>query len=406
MNILKTCLARTFQKGMYVAVTLMNFREPKVIAGEGVSNKIHELLKEKNINDTLIVVDDGLFNVPFVKTIIESLENNGIKVSVFHDFRANPTIKNVEDGLKIYKENNCHSIIGLGGGSSMDTAKMIGARATNPNKTVQKMKGLMHVRHKLPLLIAIPTTAGTGSETTVAAIIIDESTHHKYPIEDPKLIPEYAYLDPTLLVKLPNFITSTTGMDALTHAVEAYTNRARTKRIKKNALEAIKLIYENLYQSYMNPNDLIVRNNMQLAAYKAGVAFTNGYVGYVHALAHALGGKYNVAHGLANSVILPVVLKEYGKKIYKDIAKIYDYINMGDQRLSNKEKFDKFIDWIYEMNKKMNITVNFNEMIKEDDIPTLANFAYQEGYPLYPCPKMFNRVELAKLYHNVKQENK
>ncbi len=405
MNILKKSWARIFQGGMYVGVSIMHFKEPEVVKGENSSKEIYKILKDKGINDTLVVVDDGLFNVPFTKDIIKALQDNGIKTAVFHDFKANPTIKNVEDGLAIYKANDCHSIIGLGGGSSMDTAKMIGARASNPTKTVTDMKGVLKVRKKLPLLIAIPTTAGTGSECTIAAIITDQDTHYKYAVEDPKLTPRIAILDPKLLENLPPHITSTTGMDALTHAVEAFTNKARTPRTNRNALEAIKLIYENLYESYKNPHDLVRRNNMQIASYKAGVAFTNAYVGYVHAIAHSLGGQYNVPHGLANALILPIVMKEYGKKIYKQIAKVYDYINMGDKNLSKEAKTKEFITWIYNMNKQMNISYNFCDLVKEEDIPTLVDHAYHEGYPLYPCPKMFDKEELTKLYHKVKEEN-
>jgi len=405
MNVFKKCWARLFQAGMYVGVTIMHFKEPKVVKGENSSKEIYKILQEKGIKDTLVVVDDGLFNVPFTKEIIKALEDHGIKTSVFHDFKANPTIKNVEDGLSIYLNNDCHSIIGLGGGSSMDTAKMIGARVTNPKKTVSDMKGVLKVRHKLPLLIAIPTTAGTGSECTIAAIITDQDTHYKYAIEDPKLTPKIAVLDPKLLENLPPHITSTTGMDALTHAVEAFTNKARTKRTNKFAIEAIKGIYENLYESYKNPHDLERRNNMQVASYKAGVAFTNAYVGYVHAIAHSLGGQYNVPHGLANSLILPIVMKSYGKKIYKRIAKVYDYIEMGDKNISKEAKTKEFIAWMYNMNKAMNITYNFADLIKEEDIPAMVDHAYHEAYPLYPCPKMYDREELTKLYHLVKEEN-
>lgn len=407
MNAFKTCFARIYQKTVFIVQnTILHVKEPIVYKGEGLSNELHTILKQNGISDTLVVVDDGLFNVPFTKEIIKHLEENGIRTSVFHDFRVNPTIKNVEEGLSIYVNNKHNSIVGLGGGSSLDTAKMIGARATNVHKSVEDMKGILKVSRKLPLLIAIPTTAGTGSETTLAAVIIDDATRHKYPIEDPKLTPKIAVLDPKLLVGLPGSITSTTGMDALTHAVEAYTNHARTKKVKQNALDAIKLIYENLLNSYEEPTNLTYRNNMQVASYKAGVAFTNGYVGYVHALAHALGGKYNIAHGLANALILPTVLKAYDKKIYRRIAKIYDYISMGDKRLSKKEKTEAFISWIYDMNRKMNIKYNLNDLIKEEDIKDLTENSYKEGFPLYPCPKMFNRKEVKELYYQVKEENR
>lgn len=406
MNKCKSALARLYQKGIYIGTIIIHLREPKIVKGENVALKISKILKSCNIDDTLVVVDDGLFRVPFTTDIVNALFKSGINTKVFSNFHANPTIANVEEGLKIFKDNNLHSIIGLGGGSSMDTAKMIGARASNPKKTVQSMKGLLHVRHKLPLLIAVPTTAGTGSETTAAAIIVDEVTHYKYAIEDPKLVPAYAVLDPTLLIKLPPQITSTTGMDALTHAIEAYTNKGHTPRINRNALEAIKLIYENLYLSYTNPTNLVARNNMQLAAYKAGIAFTNAYVGYVHAIAHALGGQYNVPHGLANALILPIVLKAYDNKIYNRVAKIYDYVGMGDKNISKKAKCEKFIAWIYELNKKMQIHYNMFSLIKEEDIPTMVKHSYSEAYPLYPCPKMFDQKELAALYQKVREENK
>ena len=341
MNCFKVMLARIYQFGLYVAQTIVRFPEPKLFQGEGASNNIYQILKEKNINRALLVVDDNLYHVPFTNEITNALVDNNIEVNVFHNFKSNPTINNVEEGLKIYNDNRCKAVIGLGGGSSIDIAKAIIARAANPKKSLEQMKGILKVHHKLPLSIAIPTTAGTGSEATIATVITNSDTHHKYAINDPKLIPDIAVLDPKLLVKLPSQITSTTGMDALTHAIEAYINHSHRKRSDKNALEAIKLIYENLYHSWLNPNDLKRRSNMQLAAYKAGVAFTNAYVGNIHALSHALSGQYNVPHGLANSLILPIVLKKYGKAIYRPMAKIYNYIGMGALNISKKENLTK-----------------------------------------------------------------
>lgn len=402
----KTFLARTYQTIIYIGMIITHLREPKVYQGEGISNEIYKILEEHNIHDTLLVVDNKLFEESFTADIIKALLDHNIKVAIFHNFAANPSTKNVLEGLSIYKENDCHSIIGLGGGSSIDIAKMIGACVTNNKKNLDDMKGLLKVVHKTPLLIAVPTTAGTGSECTAVAVITNDETHHKFTIEDPKLIPSVAILEPKLLVNLPSHFTSTTGMDALTHAIEAFINLFRTRKSNKNALEAIKLIYENLYESWSNPEDLIKRNNMQLAAYKAGVAFTNAYVGYAHALSHALSGQYNVPHGLANSLILPIVLKAYGNKIYERIAIIYDYIKMGPTDISKKEKTEKFINWIYEINHKMDIHFNFNEIIKDVDISSLVENAYHEAYPLYSCPKMFEREELASLYNQIRIENK
>lgn len=175
---------------------------------------------------------------------------------------------------------------------------------------------------KLPLLMAVPTTAGTGSETTLAAVITDAQTRHKYAINDFPLIPRYAVLDPKVTLSLPPFVTATTGMDALTHAVEAYIGNSSTRGTRKNAEMAVKLIFENLDTAYTNGSDIDARRNMLHASYYAGCAFTKSYVGYVHAVAHSLGGEYNVPHGLANAVLLPFVLQEYGETIHQKLYKL------------------------------------------------------------------------------------
>lgn len=406
MNPIKTCYARIYQKILYVAVYILHVKQPKVIHGKESAEAIEQILKEKNIDNCLLVVDDGLFKLPMTQDIINNLSKKNIRVSVFHNFQANPTIKNVEEGLEMYKNNKHTAIVGLGGGSSLDTAKMIGARASNPKKSVEQLKGLLKIRHKLPLLIAIPTTAGTGSETTLAAVIVNEKTHHKYAVNDPKLVPIYAILDPSLLVNLPGKITSTTGMDALTHALEAYTNHARTKNIKKHASTAMKLIKENLVLSYQNPKDLKLRENMQIASYDAGVAFTTGYVGYVHALAHALGGQYNIPHGLANALILPIVMEAFGKSAFSRLANVYDYIELGDKNITKEEKAKAVIAWIRALNNTMDIHFDLYNTIKEEDLPKLVENAYREAYPLYPCPRMFDRNEIKNLFLRIKEENK
>lgn len=176
----------------------------------------------------------------------------------------------------------------------MDCAKGVGARLARPNKTLAKMEGILHVMHKLPLLIAVPTTAGTGSETTLAAVITDADTHHKYAINDFSLIPHYAVLEPEVTVGLPPQLTSTTGMDALTHAIEAYIGRSTTKQTRSAAIEAIQLILRYLPAAYKNGQNRIARKQMLRASYLAGTAFTKSYVGYVHAVAHSLGGQYGI----------------------------------------------------------------------------------------------------------------
>ena len=381
-----------------LAAYFLGIKEPKVIEGENSLSKIPGLLKKKNLSKPLIVTDNGIDSLGLINPLFKYLKDEYIEYGYFHDVVANPTIKNVNDGLQVFKDNLCDSIIVVGGGSAMDCAKMIGALAVRPNKSVEQLKGVLKVRKALPFLVAVPTTAGTGSETTLAAVIVNEETHHKYAVNDPHLIPKYAVLDPTLLVGLPPKITSTTGMDALTHAVEAYIGRSNTKKTKKAALEAIGLINDNLIVSYNEGKNLEARKNMQKAAYLAGVAFTRAYVGYVHAIAHSLGGKFNVPHGLANAIILPYVLEAFGKSAHKKLAEISDNISLCEKSCSNGEKAKAFIEYVRKMNASMNIPEKFDIAYDELEVDEMIEFAYKEGNPLYPVPKEFTKEDFKKIY--------
>ena len=397
----QTPFYRCYQFTMRVASYLLGIKEPKTLIGEGSLKKAPEVLKEKGLSRPLVVTDNVIHSLGLLNPLFEVLKAEKVEYAYFHDVVANPTIKNVEDGLKIYLENKCDSIIAVGGGSAMDAAKMIGARAVRPKKTVEKMKGLLKVGKALPFLIAVPTTAGTGSETTLAAVIVNQDTHHKYACNDPHLIPKLAILDPTLLVGLPPKITSTTGMDALTHAVEAYIGHANTRKTKISALLAVKLINDNLYDSYKDGQNLELRANMQKAAFLAGVAFTRAYVGYVHAIAHSLGGKYNVPHGLANAIILPYVLEAFGKKAHKKLADLADMLSLCEKEDSDTERATKFIGWIRQMNKSMDIPEKFDIEFKDEDVQEMIEHAFKEGNPLYPVPKEFNKKDFEKIYRTV-----
>lgn len=398
---LKVIYYRSYQFILRLASYFLGIKEPKVISKEGAIKEAPNLIKEKNLSKPLVVTDKGIHQIGLLSPLFESLKDNKLEYAYFYDVVANPTIKNVNDGLKVFKDNNCDSIIVVGGGSAMDCAKMIGALEVKKNATVEKLKGILKVRKALPFLIVVPTTAGTGSETTLAAVIVNEETHHKYAINDPHLIPKYALLDPALLVSLPPKITSTTGMDALTHAVEAYIGRSNTKKTKKCALEAIKLIHENLVESYKNGQNLVSRENMQKASYLAGVAFTRAYVGYVHAIAHSLGGKYNVPHGLANAIILPYVLEEFGKKAHKKLADLSDLLSLCEKSSSKEEKARAFIAWIKELNRSMEIPEKFDIIFDEKDVDEMIKNALKEANPLYPVPKEFFIEDFIRIYRTI-----
>ncbi|MDE7454711.1 MAG: iron-containing alcohol dehydrogenase [Clostridia bacterium] len=385
---------------MYAGMAFMPWRKPKILDGEDSFVNAVDFMAKQNVCRPLIVCDKSALERGALDSFFQRAKGV-IGYAVYDGVLPNPTVEQVEQGLAIYLQNNCDSLLAFGGGSAMDCAKAIGARVVRPNKTVNQMKGLLKVNRRLPPFFAVPTTAGTGSECTVAAVITNGATHDKYAINDFSLIPHYAILDPKLTQSLPPFLTATTGMDALTHAVEAYIGRSNTRTTKRQAEQAVKLVFENLAEATTNGNNLNARSNMQCAAYLAGLAFTRAYVGYVHALAHALGGTYGIAHGYANAVLLPRVLQAYGKSAYGRLAKLAKTVGVADKTDSKAVASNKFIEAIDELNKTLSIPVTFEGKIKEKDFDALAKHADREANPLYPVPKLLNAKQLKQIYYKV-----
>ena len=383
---------RAYQTAYKGAMTFLNWDEPYLLKEEGAVKKLPALVKSKGINNVLIVTDKGLMSLGLLNGMLEQMDKNEVKYVIYDGVQPNPTIDNIEEARRIYLKNGCQGIIAFGGGSPMDCAKAAGARVTNPNKSVVSMRGQLKIVHKLPPFFAVPTTAGTGSEVTLAAVVSNPETHEKNAINDPKLRPKYAVLDPELTLGLPPHITSTTGMDALTHAVEAYIGRSNVASTEKYAEDATKLIFENLEKVYENGKDVEARENMLVASYWAGMAFTRAYVGYVHAIAHNLGGLYGTPHGLANAVILPYVLEYFGESAYPRLAKLADVAGITEAGMSVADKAKLFIKRIKEMNANMNIPEHF-EFIEDKDIPTLVQRALKEANPLYPVPKIMDEKD-------------
>lgn len=397
MNVFKKIYCRTFQSIFKIVIPLMPYREPKILKS---MQEVVDILNEKKIKNLLLVTDKSIRGLGLTAELENLVKENAINLSIFDDILPNPTIDMVESGLKVYKENGCEACVAFGGGSVMDCAKTILARVVKPRKSVQKMKGLLKIRKKLPPLFAVPTTAGTGSETTLAAVITDSKTHYKYAINDFSLIPHYAVLDYKTTLNLPKNVTSTTGMDALTHAVEAYIGRSTTKKTRAMAEEAVKLIVENLKLAYDEPHNEKARANMLKASYCAGVAFTVSYVGYVHAIAHSLGGQYGVPHGLANAIILPYMLKEYGKTAYEKLSKLAKISLIAENSDTEEVAAKKFIAYIEDLNKYFGIPT-FVKELKEEDFDVLAGHADKEANPLYPVPKLMDENELKVVYRKL-----
>ena len=389
---LKHTFYRTYQSVYKVAMGVLDWTPPQLLQGAGAIKKLPGLVKEQGVKNVLIVTDKGLMSLHLLDSLFEGLEKEGIKYTVFDGVQPNPTIYNIEEALKLYHDNNCEAFIAFGGGSPMDCAKVTAAKVARPNKSIPSMRGQLKVLKKTPLIFAVPTTAGTGSETTLAAVISNPDTHEKNAINDPVLRPKFAVLDPELTVGLPPHITSTTGMDALTHAVEAFIGRSNVKSTEDAALKATKLIFENIEKVYEDGKNIEARENMLVASFYAGVAFTRAYVGYVHAIAHNLGGMYGIPHGLANAVILPYILEFFGESAHHRLAILADIAGITEGLTTEKEKAEKFIEAIKELNKKMNIPDKF-EGIKDEDIELIATRALKEGNPLYPVPKIMDLEE-------------
>lgn len=387
----KKAFYRVYQQTFRVAMCIFDWSEPTLLEGPGAIRKLPEFIKSKGLNKVLIVTDKGLMGIHLLDSLFEELDKSGVEYVVYDGTQPNPSIENIEDARQLYVDNNCQGVIAFGGGSPMDCAKAAAARVTNPKISVRKMRGVLKLHHKLPPFFAVPTTAGTGSETTLAAVVTDTATHEKNAINDIRLKPRFAVLDPELTVGLPPHITSTTGMDALTHAVEAYIGKSNVKSTEAYAEKATKMIFENIEKAYADGKNIEARDNMLKASFYAGQAFTRAYVGYVHAIAHNLGGQYGVPHGLANAVILPYVLEYYGETAHKRLAKLAVIAGVKTDG-SDKEKAEAFIEAIKTLNKNMNIPDGF-DMVQEKDIPVIVERALKEGNPLYPVPKIMDKAD-------------
>ena len=397
MNLLKKIYCRVFQFAFHMALPILPYREPEIFYS---IDALPELLKKQGDDRVLLVTDPGLRGCGATAPLEDLLARSGIHCAVYDQTRPNPTVCNVEEALGLYHRENCRGLIAFGGGSSMDCAKAVGARVAYPKKPLYRMKGILRVLRRIPTLIAIPTTAGTGSEVTVTAVITDTDRMHKYTMNNFTFIPRYAVHDPDVTLTLPPNLTATTGMDALTHAVEAYIGGSTSKETRRLAEEAVALIFENLENAYANGRDRSARANMLRAAYAAGVAFSKSYVGYIHAVAHSLGGQYNIPHGLANSVLMPIVLEDYGEKVYHKLKKLAVVAGVASEADSDQTAAGKFIAAIRTLNRNMGIPEKLSG-IREEDIPEMAKHADREANPLYPVPVLMNARELERYYRRV-----
>lgn len=398
---IKKLFYRIYQKTLYVLTLFMPIPKPKTFRGVDAYLNLSKIIN--NNQKVLIVTDKFIDNHPTTQKIKELFNLQKIDFIVYNQTTPDPKISDVEKATNIYLNNKCDVLLAIGGGSVIDLAKGIGIKVVRPNKELTKLAGILKVRKKLPLLIAIPTTVGTGSEATLACVLTNGQTNHKFAIMDHKLVPKYAILEFSYVYSLPQNLIAHTALDALTHAIEAYIGKANTKSTKKDALIAINIITRHLISAYNGNNDS--KEQLLEASYLAGKAFTRAYVGNIHAIAHTLGGFYNIEHGLANAVVLPHVLKYYDKKIYKKLSNIYQYVS-GKTLMSRKEEAIYVINEINKTLTILNIPNNFCDIIKLEDQKLLVKTAMKEANPLYPVPVIFNENDFNNIYNKLRNGDK
>lgn len=387
---MKVFIARIYQKILYIFTCLIKFREPIILKK---LDEVVEVLKKHNKKNILLLSGKRVCKEEFY-IYLDNLLKEQFNVLNYTDIPSDPDIESIEKAVETSKVFNVDAIISIGGGSTMDAGKIVAARLTN-NKSIRKMRGLLKITKKPIFMIAVPTTCGTGSECTVASVVTDLERNEKYAINDPKLIPQYAVLDPKTLLTLPKHLIATTALDALTHAIEAYIGKSNTNKTRRYAHEAIYLIFDNVEEAYKN-HDLESLELLQLASYDAGIAFTKAYVGYVHAFSHAISAYYHLPHGYLNGVLLPIILEEYGDCINKELQ------DLNVEVFNNTDNPHDFIDKLKELLVNLDIKNNLCDIIKDEDIPNMIKHIKKEVYPLYPVPRYFSDEELLNIFNKIR----
>ena len=367
--------------------------------GKGAREELPREIKERGFKKVLVVTDKALFEVGVTARVTEVLDKAGIEYSVYSEVKPNPTIKNVLDGLAKCKEFGADVIVAVGGGSSIDTAKGISILMTNPDRMdVVSLNGESNTKNKGLPLIALPTTSGTAAEVTINYVITDEERKIKMVCVDPHDIPILAIVDSDLMASMPKSIAASTGMDALTHAVEGYITKAHNTMSDMFHMKAIQLIFANL-PAAVNEKDEKAIENMGLAQYIAGMGFSNVGLGIVHSMAHQLGAVYDTPHGVANAILLPTVMRFNGAVCADRFREILVNIGRPDAaHLNDQDVINTFVWMIEELSKKVGITMRVKDTgCKEEDLEMLADKAMQD-----PCkpgnPREVSKEDFIRLF--------
>ena len=377
-------------RGAGLVTRFIPIPQPTLLVGPGSSGRLGQAVAGFGHTKILIVTDSIISKLGLLKDLTDALTAGGAKYVVFDEITADAPIPLIEKGIEFYQAHGCDAIVAFGGGSSMDASKAIAVAISNP-KPLRKLAGYLKGLKAPVRIYAVPTTAGTGSEVTVAAVISDPERHSKLVIVDPRMVPKMAALDPNLMTGLPPHITAATGIDALTHAVEAFVGNWTTAYSDGMALSAVGLIFENLRTAYRDGKNLEAREKMSLASTYAGFAFTRANVGYVHAIAHQFGGKYHTPHGLANAIMLPLVLKYSAPAITERLALLAIRAKVGKDGQDREVLAQKFLDAVDALTRDLGIPTVL-DALQESDIPALAKAACHEAHTGYPVPRYMTQA--------------
>lgn len=373
-------------KGAGKVTRFLPIPQPTLLVGPGSSARLGQAVAGFGHRKILIVTDAVVSKLGLLRPLTEALKVGGADFVVFDEITPDAPIPLIERGIAVYREQDCDAIVAVGGGSSMDASKAIAVSIANPRKSLRQLAGYFKGLNTAAPIYAVPTTAGTGSEVTVAAVIADHERHSKLVIVDTRMVPKMAALDPALMTGLPPAVTAATGIDALTHAVEAFIGNWATPYTDNMALSAVSLIFENLRTCYREGHEMEAREKMALASTYAGIAFTRANVGYVHAIAHQFGGRYHTPHGLANAMVLPHVLRYSAPAITDRLAQLAVRAGLGHEDEAEDVLAEKFMAGVEALNRDLQIPAQL-DALKAQDIPALARAACKEAHTGYPVPR-------------------
>jgi len=379
-------------KGAGAISRVLPIPQPTLLVGAGSSRRLGQAVAAFGHARVLVVTDKVIVSLGLLQGLTEALVEGGTGIVIFDEITPDAPIPLIERGIAAFRDNDCDALIAVGGGSAIDAAKAIAVAIANPGRSLRSLAGYYKgLRTPMPVY-AVPTTAGTGSEVTVAAVIADPARHSKLVIVDTRLVPRMAALDPALMTGLPSAITAATGIDALTHAVEAFIGNWATAHTDALALAAVGLIFANLRTACSDGADLAARENMALASTWAGMAFTRANVGYVHAIAHQFGGLYHTPHGLANAIMLPHVLRFSAPAVSGRLAQLALRAGLGQEGEDDETLARAFIDGVCALNEDIGIPTTL-QALREEDIPALARAALQEAHSGYPVPRYMTQAQ-------------